>query len=40
MQDILQMVSGIAWNEVYEDLESNVVRAAALNGVALAGYLA
>ena len=40
VQDFLHMVSGIAWNEVYEDLESNVARAAALNGVALTDYLA
>ena len=39
VQDILQMASGIAWNEDYEDPESDVARAAALNGVALADYL-
>ena len=40
VQDILQMASGIAWNEDYEDPESDVARAAALNGVALTDYLA
>mgnify|MGYP001161556207 FL=1 len=40
VQDILQMASGIAWNEDYEDSESDVARAAALNGVALTDYLA
>ena len=39
VQDILQMASGIAWNEDYEDSESDVARAAALNGVALTDYL-
>ena len=34
------MASGIAWNEDYEDPESDVARAAALNGVALTDYLA
>jgi len=40
VQDVLQMASGIAWNEDYEDPESDVARAAALNGVALTDYLA
>ena len=40
VQDILQMASGIAWNEDYEDPQSDVARAAALNGVALTDYLA
>ena len=40
VSDILQMSSGIAWNEDYEDPESDVARAAALNGVALTNYLA
>ena len=40
VQDILHMASGIAWNEDYEDPESDVARAAALNGVALTDYLA
>ena len=40
VQDILQMASGIAWNEDYEDPESDVARAAVLNGVALTDYLA
>ena len=40
VQDILQMASGIAWNEDYENPESDVARAAALNGVALTDYLA
>ena len=39
VSDILQMSSGIAWNEDYEDPESDVARAAALNGVALTNYL-
>ena len=40
VQDILQMASGIAWNEDYEDPQSDVARAAALNGVVLTDYLA
>ena len=40
LRDILQMASGIAWNEDYEDPESDVARAATLSGVALTGYLA
>ena len=40
VQDLLQMASGIAWNEDYEDPESDVARAAMLNGVALTDYLA
>ena len=40
VQDILQMASGIAWNEDYEDPESDVALAATLNGVALTDYLA
>ena len=40
LRDILQMASGIAWNEDYEDPESDVARAATLSGVALTDYLA
>lgn len=40
VSDILQMASGIAWNEDYEDPESDVALAAALNGVALTNCLA
>ena len=39
VRDILQMASGIAWNEDYEDPESDVASAATLNGVALTDYL-
>ena len=40
VQDIMQMASGIAWNQDYEDLQSDVARAAALSNVALTDYLA
>ena len=33
------MASGIAWNEDYQDPESDVARAGALNGVELTDYL-
>lgn len=39
VRDILQMASGIAWNEDYQDPESDVARAGALNGVELTDYL-
>ena len=39
VKDLLQMASGIAWNEDYEDPESDVARAAALNGIDLTRYL-
>lgn len=39
IRDILQMASGIAWNEDYEDPASDVAIAGALNGVALTDYL-
>ena len=39
LRDILQMASGIAWNEDYEDPESDAARAATLSGVALTDYL-
>ena len=39
VRDILQMASGIAWNEDYQDPESDVARAGALNGVEVTDYL-
>ena len=39
IRDILQMASGIAWNEDYEDPASDVAIAGAVNGVALTDYL-
>ncbi|MDG2459565.1 MAG: serine hydrolase [Luminiphilus sp.] len=39
VRDILHMASGIAWNEDYQDPESDVARAGALNGVELTDYL-
>lgn len=40
VHDILQMASGIAWNEDYEDPESDVAIAGALNGIPLTNHLA
>lgn len=37
---VLQMASGIAWNEDYEDPESDVSRAGDANGIRLTDYLA
>lgn len=39
LRHILQMASGIAWNENYEDPESDVAQAGALQGVALTNYI-
>lgn len=39
IRDILQMASGMEWNEDYEDPASDVAIAGALNGVALTDYL-
>lgn len=40
IEQILQMSSGVAWDEDYTDPESDVSRAGALNGVALTQHLA
>ena len=40
VRDILQMASGIEWDEDYTDPESDVSRAGILNGVELTTYLA
>ena len=40
IRDILQMASGIAWNEDYADPQSDVALAGAANGLALYEYLA
>jgi len=39
LRHILQMSSGIKWNEDYEDPESDVAKAGALQGAALTNYL-
>ena len=39
VREILQMASGIAWNENYEDPESDVAQAGAHQGVALTNYI-
>ncbi|MBO6505830.1 MAG: beta-lactamase family protein [Kordiimonadaceae bacterium] len=39
VRHILQMASGIAWNENYEDPESDVAQAGAHQGVALTDYI-
>ncbi len=39
LKHILQMSSGIRWNEDYEDPESDVAQAGSLQGVALTDYL-
>lgn len=39
IRDILRMASGVDWNEDYEDPESDVSQAGALNGIALTDYL-
>jgi CubicO group peptidase (beta-lactamase class C family) len=40
IEQVLHMASGVAWNEDYEDPESDVSKAGALNGLALVNYLA
>jgi CubicO group peptidase (beta-lactamase class C family) len=40
LRHILQMSSGIKWNEDYEDPESDVAKAGALQGPALTSYIA
>ena len=40
IKNILQMSSGVAWNEDYADPNSDVARAGALNGIELVSYLA
>lgn len=40
IKDVLQMASGVAWNEDYTDPESDVARAGGLNGIDLIRYLA
>ena len=40
IRDLLQMASGVAWNESYTDPTSDVALAAGLNGLALVNYLA
>ena len=39
LRHVLQMASGIKWNEDYEDPESDVAKAGGLQGVALTDYL-
>lgn len=39
IEDLLHMASGVAWDEDYEDPESDVARAGALNGIELMDYL-
>lgn len=39
VEHLLQMASGVAWNEDYRDPESDVSRAGVLGGVALTDYL-
>lgn len=40
IRNLLQMASGVAWNEDYTDAESDVGRAGAANGMVLVDYLA
>ncbi len=40
IKNILQMASGVSWNEDYADPNSDVARAGALNGIELVSYLA
>lgn len=40
IRDLLQMASGVAWNESYTDPTSDVALAGGLNGLALVNYLA
>lgn len=39
VRNVLQMASGIKWNEDYEDPESDVAQAGALQGAALTNYI-
>ena len=39
LQDVLQMASGVAWNEDYTDPQSDVARAGGLNALTLYDYL-
>ena len=39
IRNVLQMSSGVAWNEDYSDADSDVAQAGSLNGVALFNYL-
>ena len=39
IRNVLQMASGVAWNEDYTDAESDVGRAGAANGMVLVDYL-
>ena len=39
IKNVLQMASGVAWNEDYADPESDVARAGGANGLALVNYL-
>lgn len=39
IRNVLQMASGIAWNEDYADPESDAARAGGLNGIALVEYI-
>ncbi len=39
LADVLQMASGVAWNEDYRDADSDVSRAGAANGVTLYDYM-
>ena len=40
IENVLQMASGVAWNEDYADPESDVARAGGANGLELVRYLA
>ncbi len=40
IKDVLQMASGIRWNEDYADLNSDVAKAGGFNGIQLVRYLA
>lgn len=40
IKDVLQMASGVAWNEDYQDPNSDVARAGGSNGLQLVSYLA
>lgn len=40
IKNVLQMASGVAWNEDYADPQSDAARAGGINGIALRNYLA